>query len=326
MERLPAGSHRRLARRGPLGALQFAAAVRRSGRGRDERRAVPGRARGRHAVPQNWLRPRFRGSRPARREPVRAPPHRGEPANPLVVYTTATTWTMPARCGTALAQHTVDAADHGHRARRDAVRGTTLSSASELGSIGPARDRAGRGARRDRLLDDERRHRRCSAFTSATRPSMPSIRPADAEFERVVRRLPHVDARRHVRRVLGERAIADNGDPAQLGMLTADGTHGTPPFVVERRGDADGAHRPGDAARSRKLHWQAGDHVALTMFPVSGKFEITWTDLETASTTQAPAGACSRAPATRNAAPRTRRSRTRPTPCCTSARRAWRPA
>jgi hypothetical protein len=34
------------------------------------------------------------------------------------------------------------------------------------------------------------------------------------------------------------------------------------------------------------LHWQPGDRIAVTMFPIGGRFEITWTDLETASAAQ----------------------------------------
>ena len=140
--------------------------------------------------------------------------------NPLVVYTTRPRGRCRRRCGTGSPRTRVD------QPITVSVRGATLSRRNARGRprariAGRHLDRAGRGAGRDRLLDDERRHRpRGFKIGDETRAAT-SCAPADASDR--VRRLSLVDARRRVRRVLGG-PTAGNGDPATLGMLTADGT------------------------------------------------------------------------------------------------------
>jgi hypothetical protein len=58
--------------------------------------------------PNNWLRPRFRFTAPSGAGVYEIRLHAGNQANDLVVYTTATTWTMPKEMWQPLAAHTYD--------------------------------------------------------------------------------------------------------------------------------------------------------------------------------------------------------------------------
>jgi hypothetical protein len=59
----------------------------------------------------------------------------------------------------------------------------------------------------------------------------------------------------------------------------------TPPFITASAMTLM-ARQDQEAPAYSKAHWQAGDHTAINMFPVSAKFEIMWTDLEATSTAQ----------------------------------------
>jgi hypothetical protein len=78
---------------------------------------------------------------------------------------------------------------------------------------------------------------------------------------------------------------SDTGDPARLGLRSADGTGAEPSFLtaaaralMNRTNQEQPAFSP--------LHWQPGDRIAVTMYPIANRFEITWTDLEAAATTE----------------------------------------
>lgn len=58
--------------------------------------------------PRNWLRPRFRLQAPTGQTVLEIRLHADKEANDLVVYTTGTTWTMPADMWSGLSTHVVD--------------------------------------------------------------------------------------------------------------------------------------------------------------------------------------------------------------------------
>ena len=76
-------------------------------------------------------------------------------------------------------------------------------------------------------------------------------------------------------------SVAGNGDPATLGMLTADGQHTPPPFVSPSAATLM-ARQQQELPVFSKQHWQAGDRIAVTMYQGG----IIWTDLEASSTAQ----------------------------------------
>jgi hypothetical protein len=80
--------------------------------------------------PNNWLRPRFVLGAPSGQTIFEIRLHNSIETNDLLVYTTATTWTMPKALWTALAAHVQDSPI------TVTVRGTTSSGPPALGSTG----------------------------------------------------------------------------------------------------------------------------------------------------------------------------------------------
>ncbi|HTJ42772.1 MAG TPA: hypothetical protein VL463_11800 [Kofleriaceae bacterium] len=229
--------------------------------------------------PRNWLRPRFTwvpmGSENLFELRITA----ANEKNPLVVYTQSTTWTMPAAMWAGVSSHIVD------QPITVSVRGGTLSGSTltteEHGSSGDIRvapadapgaivywTTSGGTALRGFHVGDE---------------SVKDIlRPTDAGSQCVGCHSSTPDGT-----FVGFSSSQNpgNGDPTTLGMLSADGTHKAPAFLT-----------PDAIALMSRVnqelpvfsaqHWTAGDHVALTMWPVNNKFEIIWTNLEATSQAQ----------------------------------------
>jgi hypothetical protein len=230
--------------------------------------------------PNNWLRPRFSWTPTGSENLFELRITAANQVNPLVVYTTQTTWTMPADLWSALAAHTVD------QPITVAVRGATLSGASL--SSGPEH-----GTRGDIEVAPASATGAIVYWTTSGGTGLKGfhigdetvkdiIQPADASTACVGCHSSTPDGT-----YVGFSASpqAGNGDPATLGLLTADGTKQTPPFLTPSA-QMLMARQGQEEPQFSKLHWMNGDHVAVTMYPVNSKFEITWTDLEASSMAQ----------------------------------------
>ncbi|HEU4662770.1 MAG TPA: hypothetical protein VFS55_01935 [Dokdonella sp.] len=223
--------------------------------------------------PNNWMRPRFTwvpsGSENLFELRVTAP----NQGHALLVYTTASSWTMPANVWAALTQHTVD------RAITLTVRGATysggtLTSGPEVGSSGAVRIApvAAPGAivywtftGAENLL---------RGFRIGDENLEDIIRPADAGASCVGCHTATPDGT-YVGFSAGE------GGGAGLGLLSADGQHLAPPFISPSA-QALMARPDQDAPAFSAQHWSPGDRIALTMY----QSNIIWTDLEASSTAQ----------------------------------------
>ncbi len=80
-------------------------------------------------------------------------------------------------------------------------------------------------------------------------------------------------------------ANAGDGSPGTASLRSIDGTATEPPFLTAQA-KALLNRQPQHAPSFSAGHWKQGDRIALTMFPVNGKTEIIWTDLETTSEAQ----------------------------------------
>lgn len=227
--------------------------------------------------PHNWLRPRFSWIGGGNLFELRITA--ANQVNPLIVYTTNTSWTMPADLWALLRTHTVDAPIT-VTVRGGTYDGTNLtggaigshgdiaiSSTDAPGAIVYWTTSGGTGLR---------------GFSVGDETVKDIVRPADAGSKCVGCHSSTPDGT-----YVGFSSSQDagNGDPTTLGMLSSDGTKTTPPFIsaaaktlVARVGQEEPVFS--------KQHWAAGDRVAVTMYSVASKFELVWTDLETASTDQ----------------------------------------
>ena len=233
--------------------------------------------------PSNWLRPRFTWVPQGSENLFELRLTAANQINPLVVYTAQTSWTMPADIWTALAGHTLDQPIT-MQIRGATLSGSTLASGPELGSKGDVSissatapgaivywTTSGGTGLRGFKIGDETVH--------------DIVRPADASTACVG---CHSSTPDGVYVGFSASPVAGNGDPATLGMLSADGTKMTPPFVTASAQQLMARQQQEEPVFS-KLHWAPGDHVAVTMFPINMVSQIIWTDLEAASTNQGTA-------------------------------------
>lgn len=234
--------------------------------------------------PQNWLRPRFSWVPAGSENLFELRLHAANELQDLVVYTASSTWTMPATMWAELATHIVD------QPITVTVRGATydatsmtLTSGPELGSTGdiavaPAQ---APGAIVYWTTSDGTWLR---GFHIGEETVHDIIQPSDdSPTTQCVG--CHTSTPDGTYVAYSASPTAGNGDPAMLGLLTSDGSKQRPPFVTASA-QALMARQGQEQPSFSHLHWQPGDHTALTMFPINNRFEITWTDLEAASTAQ----------------------------------------
>ncbi len=232
--------------------------------------------------PRNWLRPRFSWSAPGGQNLFEIRLTAANETNPLVVYTTRTEWTMPAAMWTGLSSHIIDAPIT-VTVRGAVWDGTQLTSGPSLGSTG------------DIAIAPVTAPGAIVYWTTTGGSALRGFHVGDETVQDIVR---PATAGAGVQCVGCHSSTPDgsfvgfsgsveagNGNPAMLGLRASDGSGGEPSFLTASARTLmarQGQEQPVFSAQ----HWSAGDRRAVTMFPVAGRFEIIWTDLEAASTAQ----------------------------------------
>lgn len=232
--------------------------------------------------PQNWLRPRFTWVPTGTENLFELRLTAANQVNPLVVYTTATTWTMPAAVWTALATDTVEQPIT-VTVRGATLAGNALTSGPELGSTGDISVAAAR-APGAIVYWTSSGGTVLRGFHIGEETVHDIVKPADDSGTTQCIGC-HNSTPDGTYVAYSATANAGNGDPAALGLLTADGTKQRPSFITPSAQTLmarTGQEEPSFSA----LHWQTGDHTAIGTYPISAKFEIIWTDLEAPSTAQ----------------------------------------
>lgn len=229
--------------------------------------------------PRNWLRPRFSWLATGGQNLFEIRVVTANEVDQLVVYTTSTTWTMPAAMWSGLSAHIVDQ-PLTVTIRGAVYDGSTLTSGPSLGSNGDIRiapvaapgaivywTTTGGSAFRGFHVGDETVQDVLRPATAGTACVGCHSSTPDGQF-------------------VGFAASpqAGNGDPATLGLRSADGNATEPTFLTDSA-RALMARQNQEQPVFSPLHWEAGDRVAVTMFPTPG-FEIIWTDLEATSTAE----------------------------------------
>ncbi len=230
--------------------------------------------------PRNWIRPRFTWIPGANENLFELRITTPTQVNPLVVFTTATTWTMPAGLWMGLQTHSVDT-PLTVSIRGAVFDGTVLTSGPEHGtsgdiSIAPV-DAPGAivywTTTGGTLL---------RGFSIGDEIVKDIITPTDAGSKCVGCHSSTPDGK-----FVGFSSSQNpgNGDPTTLGLLSSDGTHTAPAFLTASAQTLMARQNQEQPVFS-KMHWQAGDHTAVTMYPTGGRFEMMWTDLEATATDQ----------------------------------------
>lgn len=224
-------------------------------------------------LPRGWLRPRFRWT----------PTHQvyeltleaATQQYPLHVYTTQTTWTMPASIWTALQAHTVS------DPIRVTVRGLDTGGAPATGSSGPIQIAPVAIS---------------GSIVYWTNTGTPALKGFSVGEETVHPVLTSAQAGGqclgcHNSTPDGEwlgfslNAAATDGRPSWAAIRKADGSAAAPTFISASAGTLLARTYQQEPVFSA-AHWAAGDRIALSMFETGGRTEIIWTNLEATTTTQ----------------------------------------
>lgn len=223
--------------------------------------------------PQNWVRPRFTWTPAGGENLFEVRLTAANQSNALVVYTSASSWTMPANIWAGLSQHTVDAPI------TVTVRGATYASGSltsgpELGSSGAIRVAPVSAPGAIVYWTNTSGGMLLRGFRIGDENLKDILGPANAGANCVGCHTATPDGA-YVGFSAGE------GGGAGLALLSSDGQHLTPSFITSSAQTLM-ARSNQDAPSFSPLHWTSGDRTAITMFQSS----IIWTDLEATSTAQ----------------------------------------
>lgn len=233
--------------------------------------------------PQNWLRPRFTWLASGSENLFELRITAANEVNPLVVYTTATQWTMPADIWSALASHIIE------QPLTVTVRGATydgvsaLTSGPDLGTTGDIAIAAVAApgaivywttsdgtAFRGFHIGDETVQTIGSASDDAATTLCVGCHTSTPDGSFVA---------------YSATDNAGNGNPAFMSFMSSDGTHQKPSYLsATAEALLTGSDRIGqELPQFSAMHWRTGDRVELNMFAGSNGFGIMWTDLEATS-------------------------------------------
>ena len=229
--------------------------------------------------PKNWLRPRFSWVASGTENLFELRLTTPNEIHPLVVYTTATTWTMPADLWATLSEHIIDQPIT-LTVRGATFDGATIGAGPELGSTGdiaiaPAEapgaivywtTSGGTGLRGFHIGDE--------SVTDIVRPGPASTACVGCHSSTPDGKFIGFSA----------SANAGNGDPATLELRSADGTYASPSFITAS-GQTLMSRIGQEAPQFSANHWRDGDHTALAMYKPATVAEIVWVDLEAADVT-----------------------------------------
>jgi mono/diheme cytochrome c family protein len=233
-------------------------------------------------IPQNWLRLRFRFVAPAAQNLFEIRVHAANQTNDLVVYTTATQWTMPLDQWTSLTTHTTD------QPITVTVRGAQLSGNTLMGmpALGTTGDitiapvaaggtivywtTSGGTILRGFKIGEETVH-------DILKPSQATAGTACIGC--------HSSTPDGLYVAFSQTPMANDGSQTTIGLRSVDGQASEPPFLtVAAR--ALLARVPQELPTFSGAHWQSGDRIALVNSGVGGKYALSWIDLEATAQTQ----------------------------------------
>jgi hypothetical protein len=226
--------------------------------------------------PNNWLRPRFAWIPTGGENLFELRITANNQDGALVVYTDATTWTMPANMWAGLSQHTVD------RAITVKVRGATYSAGTgnltggpELGASGTVQVAPVSAPGAIVYWTSPAGGMQLSGFSIGDESLKTIVTPAGAGTACIGCHSATPDGA-----YVGFSASA-GGASAALGLVSSDGQQLTPSFITASAQTLM-ARQDQEAPQFSSLHWTTGDRIALTMY----QSQIMWTDLEATSTAQ----------------------------------------
>lgn len=235
-------------------------------------------------VPRNWLRPRFRWTASSDQKVFELRVHAKNQMHDLVVLTKSTQWTMPQAMWDAVRIHSAG------QPMTVTITGGALSAnkvtRAAVGSTGPMGILP---------VDAPGTIVYWTTGTSSvpgqgTGTALKGFRIGDETVATVLKpsQVPVNCVACHNSTPDGEFvgfSVADNpssGNMSRIELRSVDGTATQPTWLTD---DARALlqRTQNELPVFSKAHYQAGDRIALSLFPVNGRSELIWTDLEATS-------------------------------------------
>lgn len=233
-------------------------------------------------VPRNWLRMRFRFRAPAEQNLFEIRVHTDNQANDLVVYTSATSWTMPADLWSSLSRHSAERpiriSIRGAQVVGDSVVGLPMAGSSGEVTIAPV-DASGTivywttssgTVLRGFKVGEETVHDVLKPSQSTPGTMCVGCHSSTPDGNYVA---------------FSQTDVAATGDPATIGLRSLDGQLREPSFLTTAARALLGRTQQ-QLPTFSAAHWKSGDRIALSVLQQAMRYEVIWTDLEAASQAQ----------------------------------------
>ena len=201
----------------------------------------------------------------------------------LVAYTTESEWTVPAKVWTAMGAY-LNGQPITFLVRGARYSGGTLVGAPLVGSTGTFR--IAPVAATGSIVywtNGDGHNASFKGFKMGDETVAPVLTPAQGGVVCVGCHTSTPDGK-----FVSYSAVTDAvaGDKSSIDLRSLDGQAARPSFLSASAATLLARTPNQEAPIYSKAHWSAGDHVALSMFPVAARPEIIWTNLEATSTDQ----------------------------------------
>jgi WD40 repeat protein len=237
-------------------------------------------------LPRAWLRLRFAFAASAGENLYEIRLHAASAAHDLVAYTTATTWTIPDAIWHAMNQRMLDEpiafSIRSGRWVEGGLIGDPLIGSYGTFRIAPA---AASGSIVYWTNGSDAQTSSFKGFSVGEEGVEPVLAPNQVG-DGVVCVGCHSSTPDGTYVAFSANPHAVFGDLAHIDLRTVDGTAARPPFLTASALTLLSRSPNQQAPVFSAAHWSDGDHKMLSMFPLGGRAEILWTDLEATSTAQ----------------------------------------
>ncbi len=230
--------------------------------------------------PRNWLRPRFRFNAANQENLFEIKIAVPNEQSPLIIYTRNTTYALDAATWKLIT--TLAAGEKLHVTVRSAVEsGGAITAGPFAGTEGDIEiapvDAAG-----TIVYWTTSNGTQLKGFQVGDETVQTVVTPAQGNTQCVACHTSTPDGK------FVAATASDNpgdGSPGYVRLLSLDGKAAAPAFVTPSAASLL-TRTPQHAPAFSLAHWVQGDHTMLSMMPINGRSEITWTDLEATGTTQ----------------------------------------
>lgn len=230
--------------------------------------------------PRNWLRPRFRFNTANQENLFEIKIVVPNEQSPLLIYTRNTTYTLAASAWSLITS--LAAGEKLHVTVRSAVESGGAITAGPFGGTEGDIEVAPVDAAGSIVYWTTSNGTQLKGFKIGEETTQTVVTPAQGNTQCVACHTSTPDGK-FVAATASDNA--GDGSPGYVRLLSLDGKAQAPSFVTPSAASLL-TRVPQHAPAFSLAHWAPGDHTMLSMMPINGRTEITWTDLEATGTAE----------------------------------------